>query len=198
MAYASRAQKKLVGSEIEEIHHSSAAPSRCSTAITFWAWKNRSAKAPATIGAKMAPQFMVLYAAPTCRPSKPICSRYVLMVTNHEPQIANCRNIIADSRARTLEFTLASLMAGRHHSRYASSLRHAGGQKNDQPTWVPGRRRRTGGRSSDASGGRTRSAAGTGCRQDTVVPYLAGRMVIQPRAVRRQDDQSGFSRHGAP
>ena len=39
-------------------HHRMAAPTRCSTPMTFCAWKKRSARAPATIGAKMAPQFM--------------------------------------------------------------------------------------------------------------------------------------------
>ena len=43
------------------------------------------------------------YARPTCTAENPsVCVRYVPIVTNHDPQMKYWRNIITDSRRRTL------------------------------------------------------------------------------------------------
>ena len=78
-----------------------APPTKCSTASSFSVAKKRSANTPMKNGDTMAAMAVVAYAQPICGPVKcRVVPRYVPIVTNHEPQMKYCRNIIAESRTR--------------------------------------------------------------------------------------------------
>ncbi|MNC46380.1 hypothetical protein D3C75_954000 [compost metagenome] len=75
------------------------------------ALKIRSAIKPITNGAMIAPQDCVENAMPICPPLAPrLLARNVPRVTNHPPQIKNCRNIMALNRAVIMVITITVLL----------------------------------------------------------------------------------------
>ncbi|MNC21362.1 hypothetical protein D3C75_693390 [compost metagenome] len=75
------------------------------------ALKKRSAIRPITKGAMIAPHDWVENAMPICPPVAPrLLARKVPRVTNQPPQIKNCRNIIALSRAVIVVMTVTVLL----------------------------------------------------------------------------------------